>query len=338
MRVTGLGSAELSSLRNAQWSPEEWSQLLKVTVGDSPTPIIGRYAVAHGGLEFSPRFPLDPGRSYVARFDPVRLPRPRQAPPVTTSVSIPAGAEGPATAVAAIYPSGDTWPANLLRFYVHFSGFMSRSNAAGRVRILEADGTEVRGALLPSDANLWNDDQTRYTLLFDPGRVKRGILPNRLMGRPLLPGHRYIVDVDAAWPDVRGRPLAGRVRKEIVAGPPIERALDISTWRVTPPKAGTTAVVSVAFPHPLDHALLIRTVGITVNGTAVPGEIAIGPNETEWRFTPAQPWQAGRYEVVALSILEDPSGNRINRPFEVDAVDESDDPEPQRYSLPFEIR
>ncbi len=34
-------------------------------------------------------------------------------------------------------------------------------------------------------------------------------------------------------------------------------------------------------------------------------------------MTPDAPWQPGRYEVIALGILEDLAGNRIGRAFEI---------------------
>ena len=39
--------------------------------------------------------------------------------------------------------------------------------------------------------------------------------------------------------------------------------------------------------------------------------------ETRWRFTPRVAWVAGDYALVALTLLEDPAGNRLGRAFEV---------------------
>jgi hypothetical protein len=46
-------------------------------------------------------------------------------------------------------------------------------------------------------------------------------------------------------------------------------------------------------------------------------------------LTPSQPLTPGTYELIALSILEDPAGNQIGKAFEIDnfeAVDKSPDP------------
>jgi hypothetical protein len=54
-----------------------------------------------------------------------------------------------------------------------------------------------------------------------------------------------------------------------------------------------------------------------------------------WHFEPARPWSAGTYQLVALGILEDPSGNRIGRPFELGPADASR--EVERTAVPFII-
>lgn len=58
------------------------------------------------------------------------------------------------------------------------------------MRILDEQGREIEDPFLPLDTELWSHDATRFTVLFDPGRVKRGILPNVEMGRALYPGRR----------------------------------------------------------------------------------------------------------------------------------------------------
>ena len=51
----------------------------------------------------------------------------------------------------------------------------------------------------------------------------------------------------------------------------------------------------IDFPKPLDYALLqheIEVTGVRSRGRQRPVE----RDETEWRFTPDQPWTAGDYE------------------------------------------
>ena len=68
-------------------------------------------------------------------------------------------------------------------------------------------GKEVKDPFLPLDAEFFNDDRTRYTVFFDPGRQKRGIAPIADMGRSLTEGKSYTLVVDAEWRDGNGLPL-----------------------------------------------------------------------------------------------------------------------------------
>jgi hypothetical protein len=43
-------------------------------------------------------------------------------------------------------------------------------------------------------------------------------------------------------------------------------------------------------------------------------------SEREWQFTPKQAWARGEYEIVAQNILEDISGNHLDRAFDVDLI------------------
>jgi hypothetical protein len=341
VRVTGLSADELAALRAAVWREEAWQTLLAVTVsGGDGTPVVGRYVAGKEALEFHPRFPFDPGRAYHVRFDPARLPTPRAGAAVETTVALPARAPTPPTVVTAVSPSSDAWPANTLRFYVHFSAPMSQTQGVEFVRILDDKGQVVQDALLPSAIDFWNADRTRYTVFFDPGRVKRGILPNRTLGRALEAGRDYTVVVDAAWRDAEGRPLAESYRRPFRSGPPVERALALTDWRISAPRAGTLEALVVAFPHPLDEGLLHRAVGVAPAGEGpIDGAVTIPRGEMEWRFAPARPWRAGRHEVLVLSILEDPSGNRLGRAFEVMAREAEDEPPPpEQLTLPFAIK
>jgi hypothetical protein len=115
--------------------------------------------------------------------------------PTTTIVARPAASLPPLATVAAVYPGASILPANRLRIYIQFSAPMGHGGAE-HVRILDEQGRALDDPFLPLDTELWSPDRTRITLLFDPGRVKRGILPNVQMGRPLKPGRRYTLIVD----------------------------------------------------------------------------------------------------------------------------------------------
>jgi hypothetical protein len=72
------------------------------------------------------------------------------------------------------------------------------------------------------------------------------------------------------------------------------------------------------FPEPLDYALLQHTLEVKGPGGGVAGSIAVERDETQWRFTPQRAWQAGDYNIVVQTSLEDLAGNQIGRLFDVD--------------------
>jgi hypothetical protein len=343
IRVSGLSSDELTSLNNARFDEGAWQALLRVAVAggaaDVP-PLAGRYAVTGAALEFAPLFPFDAGREYSVLFDPSRLPSPRADAIVRATVSLPAAAAVERTTVVRMLPTSDVLPENLLRVYLEFSGPMSRENGRDYLKLIDENGREVTNAFLALDVDFWSPDLRRYTIFFDPGRVKRGILPNDQFGRALKAGHRFTLAVDPRWRDAAGQPLAVAFTRSFQAGPIDMAPIRIADWQIRPPAAHTRSSLTVAFPKPLDHGLLQRAIGVAQGGgSVIAGDITITANEREWHFTPAAPWAAGAYELVVLSILEDPAGNRIGRPFDIDAFDRIDTSgSPERTVVPFVVK
>jgi len=341
LAVTGLSSTELVGLRDARWDERAWQSLLRVTVTDNAVDAIaGRYSVTDSAVIFRPRFGFDPGRTYTAALDLSRLPTPRHSAVVIAHVRVDAQpSTAPATSVAAIYPSAAEWPENMLRFYIHFSAPMSRGAGTRYVHLLDAQAHEVPDAILAAYSDLWNPDATRLTVFFDPGRVKRGVGPNVALGRAILAGRRYAIQVDREWPDAAGRPLVSSFRREFMAAAAAYKALTTRGWRIAPPAANSQNPLVVAFPAPLDRALLERAIAVrTADDKDLAGDVKVGTDEKSWIFTPAAAWRAGGYQLVVLTVLEDPAGNKIGRAFEVLPTDPSESSgDPDLVRVPFTI-
>jgi len=317
----------MGALRSRTLSPAQWAAVLRVSVADDQPAMLGEYAVTSDGIRFTPSFPLNPGREYVVSFAPAAVPgtAPDGRAGVTARVSLPAAKRDPTTVVAQIYPSADVVPENQLRLYVHFSAPMGLKGGLDFITLVDESGRKVVDPFLPLDAEFWNSDRTRYTVFFDPGRQKRGILPNQQMGRSLEIGKRYAIVVSRDWPDTNGLPLKEEFRKSFTVGSADERPIDVKSWRVSAPNAGTREPIVVTFPEPLDHGLLVRALGVTGGDRAfLDGDVRVDEHETRWSFTPRTPWHAATYQLTALAMLEDLAGNRIGRAFEVDQFDRAD--------------
>ena len=120
-------------------------------------------------LVFRPRFPLQPGLRYRAV-----LGKSGDGQPLVRFFDLPTEHIEPMTHVRAVYPSADLLPENLLKFYLHFSAPMSRGEVYRRTRLLDGSGKSVEMAFLELEQELWDAEGKRLTILFDPGRIKRG--------------------------------------------------------------------------------------------------------------------------------------------------------------------
>ena len=214
---------------------------------------------------------------------------------------------------------------------------MGRRGALEHVSLLDERGQRVVDPFLPVDGELWNADRTRYTVFFDPGRQKRGILPNREMGPSLEAGRKYTLVIDREWVDGNGNPLRESYTKSFHVTASALAPLDPKAWKIIPPHEGTRDPVSVTFPGPLDHGLLTRAVGVRRNGAPVLGDVRVEANETRWTMTPNEPWSPGSYTVIALGILEDLAGNRIGRAFEVISKDDTAEDDAAITAVPFSL-
>src|SRR6185503_19272834 len=123
--------------------------------------------------------------------------------------------------------------------YIFFSAPMQRGEVWGHIHLLKQDGSRVEAPFLEIDQGLWDRDYRRLTVLFDPGRIKRGLVPNQEDGLALEEGKSYTFSIDREWLDGNGVPLAEPYRKTFRVGPADRDPIDPSKWKITSPKAGT---------------------------------------------------------------------------------------------------
>ncbi len=295
---------------------EGWASIFPVYAGTGDVPpMLGSYSVKDHVLAFHPRFPMAAGVRYRAVFK-------TGAEPVEAIFNGPLSEKNPLTKVERIYPSASTLPSNALRLYIFFSAPMSRGEAWTHIHLIDADSAQpVELPFLELDQELWDQNNQRLTVLFDPGRIKRGLVPTTTIGPAVVEGKRYKLVIDREWHDARGVSLVEGFEKSFRGGPSDRVPPEPKKWRVTPPRAGTTEPLIVDFPKPMDYVLLQRMIGIFDGRGEVAGKIVIDRDETQWRFTPRETWKAGTYRISAENILEDISGNHLDRPFDVDVFE-----------------
>ncbi len=289
--------------------------------------VIGKSLRVNDKQKFEPRFPLQTGIQYfVAVGSEGDSGKSR-----LFSFSLPKPEREPTARVAAVFPSADTLPENLLKFYVHFSEPMSAGDSYKHVRLLDERGDPVELPFLELGEELWDGENRRFTLLFDPGRVKSGLLPRRESGAVLESGKRYTLEILNTWRDANGQPLKASFRKSFQVGKPDGESPRVEAWKIASPRAGALDPLEIEFEESLDEALLHRLIEVRdPSGNPIEGTIAIDRNERRWRLTPARPWGEGRYQIQVRTLLEDVAGNSVGRPFEVD-LEASDGRRPEPF-------
>jgi len=347
VEVTGLSDPVLERVRAGQ--TVDWPEVLSVRSGqgrllkevDLP-PMAGRHSVEEHSLRFTPQFPLEPGVTYRAIFQPDHLPGEDNTASavIVSEFRIPVPDCIPTTLVSQIYPSGDVLPENLLKFYLQFSAPMSGGQIYQHIRLLDENGIDVELPFLELDEELWDPEMTRLTLFIDPGRIKREVRPLEEVGPALQEGKRFTLVIESAWPDAKGNPLMTTHEKSFRVGPPDRDPPDPNRWIVAAPAGATRAPLAVDFAEPMDHALAQRLIRVTDTvGAIKSGAASLADHERRWVFEPDATWRVGTHQLWVQTTIEDLAGNNIGKPFEVDL----DELEPRRLTtntvrIAFEVR
>lgn len=330
---TGFTPLQIQQLQNK--SPEEISPLVAVYVvgtkeTNSPIPIFGSTKFSGQDLIFKPRFNFVSNQAYkyqLALEDEL----------IQAQFQLESKPATPTAKVIQVYPSAETLPENLFKFYIQFNQAMSQGNIYRHISLLDEKHLAVELPFLELTAELWNPEGTRLTLLFDPGRTKQGIKPNRDMGLPLQEGKRFTLVISENWQDATGQPMLKKFKKEFLVTARDIQQPDIKNWLIGTPANGTKDPLIVTFDETLDFALIQNSIHVKDHlGESITGNITISDNETQWQFSPETIWVPGKYTLSARSYLEDVSANSLGRAFEV--IRTNEDPNiPDEFSIEFTI-
>lgn len=327
VEITGIDKAHLTAITDAKLTATAWPKVAKLVV-DTGTPeeaakkapIAGDWSISGASLKFEPLYPFVPGGKYRVFCDLSAIPGAKQkGDAFSLSFQVPKPPPGPRVQILNVFPSSNRLPENTLRIYVHFSGQVAHGDVYTRFKLVRDDGKEIKHPFVELDEELWTPDGLRLTLLFDPGRVKRGLAPREEHGPILEEGRSYTLAIDASWPDAEGRPLLSTFKKSFSATAPDDDPVWPNQWKLVTPRAGSDSPFMVRLSKPLDRALLARMLWVTdANGTEVDGTLTVGGGERVVHFAPKKPWAKGDYKLMVNETLEDVCGNSVGVPFEVD--------------------
>ena len=294
---------------------------------DSPlVPIIGQGKEEAPHLYFCPLIPFSKDLTYQARFPDL--------PYFTFKITPPKDYQ--LTELINVFPT-TTLPENTLKMYLYFSAPMSDSDGYQYLRLVDQNGKEIAAPFLTLKPLLWNEDRTRLTVWFDPGRVKRDLIKNRKLGAPLEEGKNYTLFINKNWKDANGYALANGLERKIEVIAADRTQPNPKKWTANRPKAHTKEPIIVNFGEALDHALgLTALIVFTKKGKKVNGTVQLQEEDQKWVFIPANNWLPNDYRIQIKAELEDLAGNNLNRLFD-GAVRSEDETSKTQFTLEFDI-
>ena len=288
-------------------SRDSLSELLQIRLSNSHLPVIGEYIFNDNEILFKPIIALTRGLRYNV-FVRNKL---------VGELEIPNRGTRTAPEIVTVYPAGDTLPENLLKFYIVFSKPMQEGDVLQHIHLIKEGHDTLSSVFL--DMELWNKERSIMTLWLDPGRIKRDLQPNQLLGAPLTAGSKYQLVIDKNWQDAEGILLKENFTKNFFAGPHDSISPDENKWAIDAPEAGTKGQLTISFHESLDHLLAENVMAITdINGSEIKGKFSVNDSATVVYFTPAIEWSKGNYTLQVESRLEDLAGNNLDRLFDAD--------------------
>lgn len=303
---------------------------VRLASGQKTSPILGNFVTENDGVVFQPLVPFTRGLHYEIRVKNKLI----------ANFQIPQADPANAPVLSKIFPSPDTLPENLLKIYLHFSHPM-REGQSGKYVVLVKNKTDtIPGAFLDLQPELWNENRTILTLWLDPGRIKRDLRPNQLLGAPLHKNTAYHIAVSSEWQDQIGGKLSKDYVKNFVTTLRDSQSPVPALWKTSQPASGTNQPFKIDFRESMDHSLLTETLSIQKeNGIDVGGKWQIGPDEKSVLFIPGQPWKSGKYKLHIEPRLEDLAGNNLMRPFDRDISGKMAEPDisPKFFQLFFVV-
>ena len=275
-------------------------------------PIAGKKELRKDTLLFRPLIPFQPGMTYEIRLDS-GINHSFRIPERKTSVPW----------VVQIYPTADSLPSNLLKFYISFSEPMAEGNPYPYLHLVSAEGDTLQQAFLNQLPALWNEDQTILSLWLDPGRIKRDLELNKRLGNPMEAGQIYQLVVGSGFKSQKGTSLQKEIQKSFTTTSADRNKPDLANWNMELPKAGSTVPLKITFNEPMDYLSTRGRISVLRDGKPVEGTVRLLPGENKWEFIPYSLWEKGAYTIRADARMEDLAGNNLNRLFDRDVKKEA---------------
>jgi hypothetical protein len=305
----------------------DWQAVFPITMKGNGNEIAlsGDYKIFENAVQFTPRFPFAANVTYTANFfsdelalnaNEIYLPKVSIEAVSLEFTTTPRNVEPPR--LLAIHPTTDVIPENLLKIHLTFSKSMTIGEVYSKVKLFDADDQLVEKPFLVLDQELWDPKMTTVTVLFDPGRIKRGLRPNLEMKPALKAGQQYTLVVEAGWKDIDGQLTQESVTKQFRTTEADRQSPGVDAYQVNMP-AHRNAPLILNLKEPHDRILLADCLRVIDKlGNEVEGILHVDNSDKLVQFVPKNPWLEMQYTIEVNPLLEDLAGNNLNRLFDED--------------------
>ncbi len=271
--------------------------------------IIGSFIQTETGVQFLPFLPFQKKTYYTVVFANEMYPFIINLNPLYDRLQ-----------VETLYPNSDTLPSNFLKWYIRFSKPVNSSKIYDHISLINNnDSTKVARAILPLETPLLSEDGTLLTLWIEPGRQKRDLGPNKRFGEVLIPNSSYTLIIDKKLKDREGIPMKMDFKHSFTVNAPDRTQPSITSWKFIVPSSQTKESIIIQYKELLDYGSLQNTLQIIdAFGNHVKGDFIINSNQKNIKFTPLNIWNKNTYTIKCKPIIEDLSGNNLERLFDQD--------------------
>ena len=268
-----LGQFEIASIdrkRSVFYKSDEGEldkSLFKVYLKDYEKPMLGQYLKERNKLIFIPLIPLNHELHYTAKYDNGE----------SFHFQIAAVGKGNLK-VLNVYPSLDSLPSNILKFYIEFSESVGSGQAYEMINILDETGKVLPADFVNLGTELWNKERTRLTMWLDPGRIKRDLLKNQTEGEVLEVSKKYTLFLDKRLVSINLNSMETDYEKSFITLESDRIKPKVSEWMLEWIKGKNS--IKILFPEAMDYGSTIKAFEVfTKANKKVVGDWQIGKAE-----------------------------------------------------------
>jgi len=218
-----------------------------------------------------------------------------------------------------IYPSSSSVPSNILKWYIKFSKAVNTSYIYKHIRFINASGDTISNAILPLENTLVSEDKTLITIWIEPGRQKRGLIPNSKQGAVFNPNKTYKLIISNQLKDSEGVPMSADYIHSFKVEYPDRIKPNITNWNIQRPEINSLSSLLIHTNESLDYGSILNNIYIiNAQNQKTEGDWRLIQQEKTLSFIPIKPWTQGSYKVLFHAEIEDLAGNNLHKLFDKD--------------------